>query len=66
MLERRVRAAEDALLGALDEGERQALRLMLRRVACAVRDIEPGIDPCDAAGHPRPGPATKASEASRS
>ena len=48
-LERRVRAAEDALLGALDAGERQALRLLLRRVACDLRDIEPALDPCDAA-----------------
>ena len=45
-LERRVRAAEDALLGALDDGERQALRHLLRRVACDLRDIEPAIDPC--------------------
>jgi DNA-binding MarR family transcriptional regulator len=48
-LERRVRTAEDALLGALDDDERRALRHLLRRVACDLRDIEPGIDPCDAA-----------------
>jgi MarR family transcriptional regulator for hemolysin len=53
-LERRVRAAEDAMLGALDDAERQALRLLLRRVACDLRDIEPAIDPCEAAGHPPP------------
>lgn len=53
-LEQRVRAAEDALLGALDTAERQALRQLLRRVACDLRDIEPAIDPCEAAGHPRP------------
>ena len=53
-LERKVRAAEDALLGTLDAGERQAVRQLLRRVACALRDIQPAIDPCEAAGHPAP------------
>lgn len=48
-LERRVRSAEEALLGGLEAGERQALRHLLRRVACALRDIEPTLDPCDAA-----------------
>lgn len=47
-LERRVREAEDALLGALEPTERQALRHLLRRVACDVRNIEPVTDPCDA------------------
>jgi DNA-binding MarR family transcriptional regulator len=48
-LERRVRAAEDKLLGALDPAARQALRQLLRQVACDLRDIEPRPDPCDAA-----------------
>ncbi|MCF6470372.1 winged helix-turn-helix transcriptional regulator [Nonomuraea sp. MG754425] len=48
-LERRVRAAEDGLLGALDAAERDTFRTLLRRVACAVRDIEPATDPCDVA-----------------
>jgi MarR family transcriptional regulator for hemolysin len=62
-LERRVRAAEDRLLGALDDGERQALRRLLRRVACDLREIEPATDPCDAAERvrrERPGPRANA------
>ncbi|BCB77448.1 hypothetical protein GCM10022251_71150 [Phytohabitans flavus] len=47
-LERRVREAEDALLGALEPVERRALRHLLRRVACDLRDIEPAADPCEA------------------
>jgi len=46
-LQQRVREAEDAVLGTLDAGERDAFRSMLRRVACAVRDIEPVLDPCE-------------------
>jgi MarR family transcriptional regulator, transcriptional regulator for hemolysin len=49
-LERRVRAAEDSLLGSLEPGERQAIRHLLRRVACDLRHIEPRPDPCDAVG----------------
>ncbi|MDQ7906378.1 MarR family winged helix-turn-helix transcriptional regulator [Phytohabitans sp. ZYX-F-186] len=49
-LERRVREAEDTLLGALEPAERRALRHLLRRVACDVRDIEPATDPCEAVG----------------
>jgi DNA-binding MarR family transcriptional regulator len=45
-LERRVTAAEDTLLGALDPAERHALRQLLRRVACDLRAIEPVTDPC--------------------
>lgn len=47
-LERRVREAEDTLLGTLEPAERQALRHLLRRVACDVRNIEPVTDPCEA------------------
>lgn len=50
-LERRVRDAEDTLLQALNPDEREALRGLLRRVACDVRDIEAGTDPCDAVAH---------------
>jgi MarR family transcriptional regulator, transcriptional regulator for hemolysin len=46
-LERRVRDAEDGLLGALDPAERDTFRALLWRVACDVRDIEPATDPCD-------------------
>ncbi|WP_103961154.1 MarR family winged helix-turn-helix transcriptional regulator [Nonomuraea solani] len=48
-LERRVRDAEDGLLGSLDAAERDTLRRLLWRVACDVRDIEPATDPCDVA-----------------
>ncbi|WP_043625618.1 MarR family winged helix-turn-helix transcriptional regulator [Nonomuraea candida] len=48
-LERRVREAEDGLLGALDAGERETFRTLLWRVACDVRDIEPAKDPCEVA-----------------
>jgi MarR family transcriptional regulator for hemolysin len=61
-LERRVRAAEDKLLGALEPAERQAFRQVLRRIACDLRNIEPRPDPCEAAGHDlrdRPAPAAR-------
>jgi DNA-binding MarR family transcriptional regulator len=51
--EQRVRAAEDALLGSLGAVERQALRHLLHRVACDLRDIEPAIDPCEVAERAR-------------
>ena len=47
-LQKRVRAAEETVLGALKPAERDAFRILLRRVACGVRDIEPATDPCDA------------------
>ena len=46
-LQKRVRAAEEKVLGALEPAERDAFRVLLRRVACGVRDIEPATDPCD-------------------
>jgi DNA-binding MarR family transcriptional regulator len=46
--EARVRDAEDHLLRALDPAERDTFRTLLRRVACDLRDIEPGADVCDA------------------
>jgi len=65
-LERRVRSAEDRLLEALDDGERRALRHLLRRVACDLRDIEPAIDPCDAAERARADGAKAAAAGRRS
>jgi MarR family transcriptional regulator for hemolysin len=60
-LERRVRNAEDAVLGALTPAERDTLRGLLGRVACDVQDFEPAMDPCAMAdevlaeGRPRSG-----------
>ncbi|GAA3689535.1 hypothetical protein GCM10022224_063730 [Nonomuraea antimicrobica] len=48
-LARRVRDAEDELLGALDATERDTFRGLLWRVACDVRHLEPVRDPCDVA-----------------
>jgi MarR family transcriptional regulator for hemolysin len=45
-LERRVRDVEDKVLDVLDPGERETFRKLLRQVACGVRDVEPGTDPC--------------------
>ncbi|MEV4558187.1 MarR family transcriptional regulator [Kitasatospora sp. NPDC049285] len=46
-LQRRVREAEDRLLAALDENERQAFRTLLGRIACDVRDMDLSDAPCD-------------------
>lgn len=46
-LHQRVRAAEDTVLSTLEGRERDAFRVLLRRVACSLRDIEPVKDPCD-------------------
>ncbi|WP_127127002.1 MarR family winged helix-turn-helix transcriptional regulator [Georgenia sp. SYP-B2076] len=64
-LERDVREAEDRMLGALEHGERETFRELLRRVACDVRDIEPATDPCDVVAEvvPDRGGGTKAGEA---
>ncbi|MGR6920302.1 MarR family winged helix-turn-helix transcriptional regulator [[Actinomadura] parvosata] len=48
-LERRVREAEDRLLGALGADERETFRRLLARVARDVQDIDPVTDPCDVA-----------------
>ncbi len=48
-LEGGVRRAEDELLGVLDDAERVAFRALLRRVACEVRETDPGTDPCEVA-----------------
>ncbi|TMR88082.1 MarR family winged helix-turn-helix transcriptional regulator [Nonomuraea basaltis] len=56
-LARRVREAEDKVLGVLDPAERDTFRSLLYRVACDVRHIEPATDPCDVAEdelHERP------------
>ncbi|MEU9181732.1 MarR family transcriptional regulator [Streptomyces sp. NPDC048550] len=46
-LHRQVREAEDRLLEALDENERQTLRTLLSRTACDVRDMDLTAAPCD-------------------
>ncbi|GAA1113714.1 MULTISPECIES: MarR family winged helix-turn-helix transcriptional regulator [Kitasatospora] len=48
-LRKRVREAEDRLLGALDDSECQAFRGHLARVACDVRDVDPVSEACEAA-----------------
>jgi MarR family transcriptional regulator for hemolysin len=57
-LEHQVRQAEVTLLGGLEEGERETFRGLLRKVACHLRNIEPQIDPCAAAGHVLPDTST--------
>jgi MarR family transcriptional regulator for hemolysin len=51
-LQRQVREAEDRLLEALDEKERQAFRALLSRIACDVRDMDLATAPCDATPAP--------------
>ena len=41
-----VRDAEDSLLGALSPEERHTFRVLMRRVACDLRDVDAGTDPC--------------------
>ncbi|MEV8098027.1 MarR family transcriptional regulator [Kitasatospora sp. NPDC085879] len=48
-LRKRVRQAEDRLLGALDDNECQAFRSHLTRLACDVRDVDLAAEACDAA-----------------
>lgn len=60
-LERQVREAEDVVLGALTPAERDAFRHLLRRVACDVRDVEPGTDMCDVADEVLTGGAARGS-----
>ncbi|MFD6885518.1 MarR family winged helix-turn-helix transcriptional regulator [Streptomyces sp. NPDC059957] len=48
-LQRQVREAEDRLLEALDEDERQAFRTLLSRIACDVREMDLAAAPCDVA-----------------
>lgn len=50
-LRRQVRVAEDRLLEALDEHERQAFRSLLSRIACDVRGMDLA-DPCDITADP--------------
>lgn len=45
-LEHRVRQAEDDVLATLDPADRDALRVLLRRLACAVTDVSITTDPC--------------------
>jgi DNA-binding MarR family transcriptional regulator len=51
-LQRQVREAEDRLLEALDENERQAFRTLLSRIACDVRDMDLAAAPCDVTSDP--------------
>lgn len=46
-LQRQVREAEDQLLEALDEDERQTFQTLLSRVACGVRSVDLAAAPCD-------------------
>ncbi len=48
-LDRRVREAEDHILGTLAPAERVIFRSLLGRVACAVRDTGPMAEACDLA-----------------
>ncbi|MFD7019922.1 MarR family winged helix-turn-helix transcriptional regulator [Streptomyces sp. NPDC059928] len=48
-LQRLVREAEDRLLEALDESERQAFRTLLSGIACDIRDRDLATAPCDIA-----------------
>jgi len=47
-LERDVRAAEDRALSVLARKDRTTLRHLLAAAACAIRQIEPVSDPCEA------------------
>jgi MarR family transcriptional regulator, transcriptional regulator for hemolysin len=51
-LRRQVQEAEDRLLDALDEDERQAFRTLLSRIACDVRDMDLSAAPCDVSPDP--------------
>ncbi|WP_454042691.1 MarR family winged helix-turn-helix transcriptional regulator [Cellulosimicrobium sp. Marseille-Q8652] len=51
-----VHDAEDSLLRALSPEERQAFRLLVRRVACDLRDVDAGTDPCAVAEDELAGP----------
>lgn len=61
-LQRQVRVAEDRLLEALDENDRQAFRTLPSRIACDVRDMNLAAAPCDSTSdtcdvaEPEPGP----------
>nr|WP_257019677.1 hypothetical protein [Streptomyces sp. TLI_235] len=46
---KRLREAEDRLLGALDDNECQAFRSHLTRIACDVRDVDLVAEACEAA-----------------
>lgn len=48
---REVHDAEEQLLGMLSPEERAAFRTLMRRVACDLRDVDAGTDPCTVAEH---------------
>ncbi|WP_251149899.1 MarR family winged helix-turn-helix transcriptional regulator [Cellulosimicrobium sp. Marseille-Q4280] len=51
-----VRDAEDALLRTLSPEERHSFRLLMRRVACDLRDVDAGTDLCAVAEDELAGP----------
>jgi DNA-binding MarR family transcriptional regulator len=51
-LERRLSAAEDEILGSLDEAERSSFRFLLQRVAVKANAIDPVHNPCDLVEEP--------------
>src|SRR5690606_28649900 len=46
-----VHDAEEEMLGMLAPDERALFRTLMRRVACGVRDVDAGTDPCTVAEH---------------
>ncbi|MEV6286965.1 MarR family transcriptional regulator [Kribbella sp. NPDC051770] len=50
-LERRLRAAEDEVMGGLDDGERMVFRLLLQRVARQADAVDPVANACTLAEH---------------
>jgi MarR family transcriptional regulator, transcriptional regulator for hemolysin len=52
-----VRDAEDSLLRALSPDERRTFRTLMRRVACDLRDVDAGTDPCTVAENALAAPA---------
>ncbi|WP_442802559.1 MarR family winged helix-turn-helix transcriptional regulator [Streptomyces sp. CB01635] len=55
-LQRQIREAEDRLLEAFDENERQTFRTLLSRVACGVRNVDLAAAPCDVRSDPATSP----------
>ena len=53
-----VHDAEEELLDMLSPDERGAFRTLMRRVACDLRDIDAGTDPCAVAEHTLRGTTT--------
>lgn len=60
-----VHDAEDSLLQALAPEERRTFRTLMRRVACDLRDVDAGTDPCVVAEHELGTPGTEAPRPAR-